>query len=68
MFPDFQSLLTRFGSKLLLRRGWNLFLSTSKENRGGIELANQQRLRKKVFNTRGKPLRRLLTFCRNAER
>ena len=54
MFPNFQSLLTRFCSQLLLRGYRNLFLLTSKENRGGIELASQQRLTRPVFSTRTK--------------
>jgi hypothetical protein len=52
MFPNFQSLLTRFSSELLLRGDRNLSLLTSKENRGGIELASQQRLTRPVFSTR----------------
>ena len=50
MFPNFQSLPTRFGSELLLRGGRNLFLSTSKENRGGIKLASQKRLNRLAFS------------------
>ena len=44
MFPDFQSLPTRFGGELLLRGGRNLSLFTAKDGRGGIELAGQQKL------------------------
>jgi len=54
MFPNFQSLSTRFGSELLLCGGRYLSLFASKEDRGGIELASQQKLNGPVFRTRVK--------------
>lgn len=54
MFADFQRPFTRFRGQLFLRGGRNLSLSASEEDRGGIELASQQRLTRLTFSTHAK--------------